>query len=194
MTRPDFADIVAIIGLLLVGTPVLSQTHTPTEGPAVDGAPAWSLQGSFPDPGGQTLVDTDGNVTVVSRDEAGEYRTSASGTPRCHQSPICGKPDGRRPQDLKRGQWEQTLGYTFTYLNLLPPGFGGVPAVALDSIENLWAVQRAEADRPQLFKVAPDGTPLVEVRPDVISYQDKAHGMAVIQTTTSGLQPQTDPR
>ena len=76
-------------------------------------------------------------------------------------------------------QWEQTLGYTFTYPYVLPPGFGGVPAVALDSKENLWVFQRAEAGKPQLFKFDPDYNLVLEVGPDVIGYQDKAHGMAV---------------
>ncbi|MEE2638250.1 MAG: hypothetical protein VYE68_13590 [Acidobacteriota bacterium] len=179
MKRPDFGDVVAAVGLLLVGTPVLSQTHQPTAGPAIDGAPSWFLQASFPDPGGRTLVDGDGNVTVVSREEAGKYRTSAPGTPRCRQSPVCDKRDGRRRQDLQRVQWEQTLGYTFAYLDWLPPGLGGVPAVALDSSEKLWVFQRAEPGKPQLFKFTPAGALLVEVGPDVIGYQDKAHGMAV---------------
>ena len=158
--------------------PGFSQTQPPT-GPAVDGSPAWFLQGSFPDPGGRTLVDADGNVTIVPRSEAGGYRTAARGTPACSRSPICGNRRGRRRQTLQRVQWEQTLGYKFTYLDVLPPGFGGVPSVALDSKENLWVFQRAEVGKPQLFKFDPDYSLILEVAPDVIGYQDKAHGMAV---------------
>ena len=76
-------------------------------------------------------------------------------------------------------QWEQTLEYTFTYPYELPPGPGGAPAVALDSHDNLWVFQRAEAGSPQLFKFDPNHNLILEVGPDVIGYQDKAHGMAV---------------
>ncbi len=180
MKRRNFAGVTAIaLGLILAATPAVSQTQTPTEGPAVDGSPAWFLQGSFPDPGGRTLVDPDGTVTIVPRGEAGGYRTSARGTPGCSHSPICGNRVGRRRQTLQRVQWEQTLGYTFTYPELLPSGFGGVPAVALDSTDNLWVFQRAEAGKPQLFKFDTEYRLILEVDLDVIGYQDKAHGMAV---------------
>jgi hypothetical protein len=76
-------------------------------------------------------------------------------------------------------QWKQTMGYSFTYPYALPPGFGGVPAVALDSKGNLWVFQRADAGKPQLFKFDPDHKVILQVGPDVIGYQDKAHGMAV---------------
>ena len=61
---------------------------------------------------------------------------------------------------------------------MLPPGFGGVPAVALDSTGHLWAFQRADTGKPQLFKFAPNGTLLLQVGQDVTGYQNKAHGMA----------------
>ena len=168
-----------VFGLTLAATSAFSQTQPPTKGSAVDGSPAWFLQGSFPDPGGRTIVDSDGNVTVVARGDSGGYRTSTGETPACRQSPICGNRSGRRRQELQRVQWEQTLRYTFTYLDVLPSGFGGVPAVALDSEENLWVFQRAEAGKPQLSKFGPDHNLLLAVDPDVIGYQDKAHGMAV---------------
>jgi len=82
-------------------------------------------------------------------------------------------------QSLQRVQWQQTLGYAFTYPYVLPPGFGGVPAVALDSKNNLWVFQRADAGKPQLFKFDAGYKLLLQVGPDVIGYQDKAHGMAV---------------
>ena len=71
------------------------------------------------------------------------------------------------------------MGYTFTYPYVLPPGFGGVPSVALDSKGNLWVFQRADAGKPQLFKFDPNYKLVHRVGPDVIGYQDKAHGMAV---------------
>ena len=180
MMRHRFVGVAAFaFGLSLVATPAVSPAQPPTEGPAVDGSPAWFLQGSFPDPGGRTVVDPDGTVTVVPRSDGGGYRTATGETPPCRRSPICGSRVGRRRQSLQRVQWEQTLGYTFTYLDVLPPGLGGVPAVALDSTDNLWVFQRAEAGRPQLLKFAPDGRRILAVDPDVIGYQDKAHGMAV---------------
>ncbi|MDA1095226.1 MAG: hypothetical protein O3A25_18485 [Acidobacteria bacterium] len=180
MRRRAVASAAALgLGLALAALPGLSQTGPPSAGPAVDGSPAWFLQGSFPDPGGRTRVDAEGHVTVVSRDEAGDYRTSAPGTPACGHSPVCGRAGGRRRDDLQRVQWAQTMGYRVTYLDLLPPGLGGVPSVALDSHDNLWVFQRAEVGTPQLFKFAPDGRRLLEVAPEVIGYQDKAHGMAV---------------
>ena len=180
MIRPIFAGGAATaVGLMLVATSAFSQSRPPTEGPAVDGSPAWFLQGSFPDPGGRTRVDRDGRVTIVPRSEAGGYRTSTGETPGCSHSPVCGNQVGRRRQDLQRVQWEQTLGYTFTYPEMLPPGLGGVSAVALDSSHNLWVFQRAEAGRPQLFKFDPDYRLILSVDPELIGYQDKAHGMAV---------------
>ncbi len=168
-----------MVGLVLVATSAFSQSQSPTEGPAVDGSPAWFLQGSFPDPGGRTRVDREGRVTVVPRSEAGGYRTSTGDTPGCRRSPVCGSRVGRRRQDLQRVQWAQTLGYTFTYPEMLPPGLGGVPAVALDSSHNLWVFQRAEAGKPQLLKFDPDYRLILSVGPERIGYQDKAHGMAV---------------
>ena len=180
MKRHCFAGVVALaLGVILSATPAFSQTQPPTEGPAVDGSPAWFLQGSFPDPGGRSIVDPDGNVTVVPRSEAGGYRTATGATPGCNSSPICGSRVGRRRGSLQRVQWDQTLGYTFTYLDVLPSGLGGVPAVALDSRDNLWVFQRAEAGKPQLLKFDPDHSLILAVDPDVIGYQDKAHGMAV---------------
>ena len=71
------------------------------------------------------------------------------------------------------------MGYTFTYPYVLPPGFGGVPSVALDSKGNLWVFQRADMGKPQLFKFDPNYKLILEIGNDVIGYQSKAHGMAV---------------
>ena len=80
---------------------------------------------------------------------------------------------------MQRVQWKQTMGYTFSYPYVLPPGFGGVPAVALDSKGNLWVFQRADVGKPQLFKFDPNSKLILQVGNDVIGYQEKAHGMAV---------------
>ena len=178
-----FAAACAIVG---GSTLTLSQTRPPTEGPAVDGSPAWFLQGSFPDPTGRTIVDEKGNVTVPPRTggrgvgpAGGGVPGVSSETPPCRQSPICGRRGGTPRGSLQRVQWKQTMGYEFTYPYVLPPGFGGVPAVALDSKGNLWVYQRAEGGKPQLFKFDPHHKLVLQVGQDVLGYQDKAHGMAI---------------
>lgn len=168
------------LGMIPSGTLAVSQSQAPTEGPAVGETPAWFLQGSFPDPGGRTVVDPGGHVTVPPRGGSGGLGApAAGGTPACRHSPLCGNRLGRGRQTLQRVQWKQTLGYAFTYPYVLPPGFGGVPAVALDSKGNLWVLQRADAGKPQLFKFDPNYKLVHQVGHDVIGYQDKAHGMAV---------------
>ncbi len=175
------------LGVMLGGITGGAQSRPPTEGPAVDGSPAWFLQGSFPDPTGRTIVDASGNVTIPPRsggpsapaNAAAPAATLAVDTPPCRRSPLCGNRLGRTRQSLQRVQWKQTMGYTFTYPYVLPQGLGGVPAVALDSKGNLWAFQRAEAGKPQLFKFDANHRLILHVGPEVIGYQDKAHGMAV---------------
>ena len=160
-----------------------TQPQPPTQGPAVGESPAWFLQGSFPDPTGGTVVDASGKVTIPPRPTGGLGSTSSlpgvTETPACRRSPVCGNRLGRSRQSLQRVQWQQTMGYMFEYPYALPPGRGGVPAVALDSKNNLWAFQRADYGRPQLFKFDPNHKMILQVGPDVIGYQDKAHGMAV---------------
>jgi NHL repeat len=176
------AAVAPAIGVVLAGTLALSQSPPPTMGPAVGGSPAWFLQESFPDPTGRTIVDASGHVTVPPRSAAPAPPASAptvAPTPGCRQSPLCGSRLGRSRQSVQHVEWKQTMGYTFTYPYVLPPGFGGVPAVALDSKGDLWVFQRADVGKPQLFKFDPNYKPILQVGPDVIGYQDKAHGMAV---------------
>jgi NHL repeat len=192
MTSRRFIGLAAFVVMLIFGgTLGFSQSKPPTEGPAVDGSPGWFLQGSFPDPTGRTIVDEKGNVTVPPRSggPGGAARGSGAapggvpgvgaGTPPCRQSPVCGRRGGFPRGQLQRVQWKQTMGYTFTYPYVLPPGFGGVPAVALDSKGNLWVFQRAEGGKPQLFKFDPHRKLILSVGQDVLGFQDKAHGMAV---------------
>ena len=190
MNRRNLAvGAVVALGLMSRMTPALTQSPPATEGPAIDGSPAWFLQGSFPDPTGRTIVDSSGRVTVAPRGGgAGAAGATSSNTspaltgsetPPCRRSPLCGNRLGRSRQSLQRVQWKQTMGYTFSYPYVLPPGFGGVPAVALDSKGNLWVFQRADAGKPQLFKFDASYRLILQVGPDVIGYQDKAHGMAV---------------
>jgi hypothetical protein len=181
--------VVLALGMILSAALGTSESQPPTEGPAVGGSPAWFLQGSFADPTGRTIVDPGGHVTIAPRIGGGRAdgnavvaapRTPAVGeTPACKRSPLCGNRLGRTRQTLQRVQWKQTMGYTFTYPYALPPGFGGVPAVALDSKGNLWAFQRADVGKRQLFKFDPNDRLVLQVGQDVIGYQDKAHGMAV---------------
>jgi DNA-binding beta-propeller fold protein YncE len=180
-TRNLVGGAAVTLGMILSGTLALSQSQPPTEGPAAGETPAWFLQGSFPDPGGRTIVDASGHVTVPPRSGPGSPAAAPApgGTPACRRSPLCGNRLGRTRQSLQRVQWKQTLAYTFTYPYALPPGFGGVPAVALDSKGNLWVFQRADAGKPQLFKFDPNYKLILAVGEDVIGYQDKAHGMAV---------------
>jgi len=175
-------------GVMCNATVGTSQSQPPKEGPAAGGSPAWFLLPSFPDPTGRTVVDAKGNVTIPPRESSagrgggGSAAPVAPGvteTPPCRRSPVCGNRVGRTRQSLQRVQWKQTMGYTFAYPYVLPPGFGGVPAVALDSKGNLWAFQRADAGKPQLFKFDSNDRLVLQVGPDVIGYQDKAHGMAV---------------
>ena len=193
MRGRNFAAVAAVaLGMILSETVGFSQSQPPTQGPAVGGSPAWFLQGSFADPTGRTTVDANGNVTVPPRAGGSGGRgaapntaaaalspPAAGDTPACRRSPLCGKRSGIPRQSLQRVQWKQTMGYTFTYPYVLPPGFGGVPAVALDSKSNLWVFQRADAGKPQLFKFDPNYKLILHVGHDVIGYQDKAHGMAV---------------
>ena len=190
MKRRTWAAVPAVaVGVMLSGVSALSQSRPPTQGAASDGSPAWFLQGSFPDPTGRTIVDANGGVTVPPRGGGpGPAATAApaanpapavADTPACRRSPLCGKRAGRSRQSMQRVQWQQTMGYTFTYPYVLPPGFGGVPAVALDSRGNLWVFQRADPGKPQLFKFDSAHKLILQVGPEVIGYQDKAHGMAV---------------
>lgn len=189
MKARNFAGAAAVIfGITFAATSASSQSQPPTEGPAVGETPAWFLLGSFPDPGGRTIVEPGGRVTVPARTGGPEGRGAggrgsaapvAGATPACSRSPLCGKRNGKPRQGLQRVQWKQTLGYTFTYPYVLPPGFGGVPSVALDSKENLWVFQRAERGKPQLFKFDPNSKLILQLGQDVTGYQDKAHGMAV---------------
>jgi SMP-30/Gluconolactonase/LRE-like region len=193
MKGRNVAAVAAVaLGVILGGTLGFSQSQPPAQGPAVDGSPAWFLQESFPDPTGRTTVDASGRVTVPPRAGGSGGRgaapntaaaalsaPAAGDTPACRRSPLCGKRSGIPRQSLQRVQWKQTMGYTFTYPYVLPPGFGGVPAVALDSKSNLWVFQRADAGKPQLFKFDPNYKLILHVGHDVIGYQDKAHGMAV---------------
>ena len=80
MDGRNVAGVVALtLGLMLSGTPGISQSQPPTEGPAVGETPAWFLQASFPDPTGRTIVDPTGRVTVPPRSGDGPRLTGGFG-------------------------------------------------------------------------------------------------------------------
>jgi len=106
--------------LLRGGTAGFSQSQPLTHGPAVGGEPAWFLQGSFPDPGGRTVVEPGGRVTI--RDAGGLASGGGRGAalpaaarpaapPACSRSPVCDNRLGPERRTLQRVEWEQTLGY-----------------------------------------------------------------------------------
>ena len=159
-------------------TIAIAQTVPPTRGPAENGQPAWFLQGSFPDPTGFTSTAPGGKVTVVPRVP---LKLDLPNPPNCIKAPECGNrmPGAAKRSDMQRVQWEQKLGYDFTYPIDLPAGTGGVPSVALDSKGNLWVFQRKPTGMPQLFKYDRTNTLVLTVGEDVIGHHNKAHGMAV---------------
>src|SRR5438034_9216575 len=165
MERCNFARFTAVaLGAILIVFEAFAQTQPPTHGAAEGGSPGWFLQGSFPDPTGNTAVAPDGRVIVLPR-SAGTAQPAAATpptlprTPACSRSPICGNRLTPGRQALQRVQWEQTMGYGFTYPYVLPAGAGVVPSVALDSKGNLWVFQRKAAGSPQLYKFDADYKP-----------------------------------
>src|ERR1700679_3816788 len=75
MNGSRFAGVGAVaLVTILTATMALAQTQRPaTSGPAEDGSPAWFLQGSFPDPGGRTIVAPEGQVTVLPATDTGHH-------------------------------------------------------------------------------------------------------------------------
>lgn len=171
-----------IVALLAAGgtATALAQSVPPQRGPAENGQPAWFKQGSFPDPQGYTSTAPGGVVTVLPR-PATPPKLEIPNPPGCRGAPHCGNRMAGAPQrsQMQRVQWEQKLGYDFSYPINLPAGTGGVPAVALDSKDNLWVFQRKPTGMPQLFKYASDNRLILTVGEDVIPHHNKAHGMAV---------------
>jgi hypothetical protein len=101
-------------------------------------------------------------------------------TPSCYRSPICGNRLTGAVGGKGRVEWTPTLKYTPSYpFTDLPAGGGGMVAVAIDSKDNLWALQRNTAGKPQLFKFGPDHKLLLSIGDDVITHHVKAHGIKV---------------
>jgi len=180
MTMRTIGAGLASAAVLALATAAGAQTFAETSGPARDGSPAWVLQGSFPDPTGNTSVAPGGVVTVLPRTPPPPRPPGAQRPPgACVRSPICGNRLSPPRGQMQRVRWDETLGYGFAYPIDLPPGIGGVPAVALDSKENLWVFQRKPAGQPQLLKYDRTNRLVLQVGDEAIGHHDKAHGMAV---------------
>jgi hypothetical protein len=153
--------------------------------PAKNGQDGWHLGPSFPDPTGFTMVDADGTVHVIPREErrammGGAARVpGGAGGPQCSHSLVCGRKGGFSRGELARVQWDQNMGYKFSYPYVVPKGIGGVPSVALDSKGYLWVFKRSPEGVVQLMKFDPNHKLVLEVPESVIGHQAKAHGMAV---------------
>ena len=89
--------------------------------PAKNGTPGWHLGPSFPDPTGFTLVDPDGTVHVIPREEraaltGGRARVpGGAGGAQCSHSPMCGRKGGAARGQLARVNYDQNMGYNFSY-------------------------------------------------------------------------------
>ncbi len=104
------------------------------------------------------------------------------GTPYCYKSPVCDPANDRGGNRLgvKPVLWKQTMGYSFAYPIASPEGERyGMVAVATDSKDNLWGLQRNPIGRPQLFKWDRNGKLLLSIGDNVITHHAKAHGIAV---------------
>lgn len=146
------APVLAVMTIAALAQPDRLALHSE---PAKDGNIAWHLGPSFPDSGGFTMVEPDGTVNVIPRPpRAVRAGTAPVANPDfCSHSSICGRrhsPFARSA--LARVEYEQHMGYKFSYPYVVPKGPGGVPSVALDSRGNLWVFKRSPAGVVQLMK------------------------------------------
>jgi hypothetical protein len=191
----NFAGAAVVLGLAATAAFAQADRLALQSQPATGGNIGWKLGPSFPDPTGFTLVDPDGKVTVIPREErskyTGAYKPGAptptgavrvpggDGGPPCSHSIVCTRKGGPARNLLARVQWDQNLGYQFTYPYNVPKGIGGIPSVALDSKNNLWVFKRSPVGVVQLMKFDANKKLVLEVPESVIGHQAKAHGMAV---------------
>jgi DNA-binding beta-propeller fold protein YncE len=145
-------------------------------GPPTGRSPAWFLQEPALRPANAGRPPNRANFAALN----------GAGVPPCSHSPICDPANGGSANRgaLARVEWRQTMGYTFSYpFEISPddngPYHSGVPAVGIDSKENLWVFQRNIAGRPQLFKYNPHHRLILTVPESALGHQEKAHGMAV---------------
>jgi hypothetical protein len=133
--------------------------------------------------GGVTKACLSSNYAAVSKPCQADLDANpleVGDTPLCYRSPICGNRLTGAVGGKGRIEWKTTLAYTPSYpFTDLPPGGGGMVAVAIDSKDNLWALERNAAGKPQLFKFGPDHKLLFSIGDDVITHHVKAHGIKV---------------
>ena len=133
--------------------------------------------------GGVTRACLSSNYAAVSKPCQADLDANpleVGDTPLCYRSPICGNRLTGAVGGKGRVEWKPTLAYTPSYpFTDLPPGGGGLVSVAIDSKDNLWALQRNAEGKPQLFKFGPDHKLLFSVGDDVITHHVKAHGIKV---------------
>ena len=186
MRRRNFIGSAAVaLCIVLTGTLALSQSQAPTEGPAAGESPAWFLQGSFPDPGGRTVVDSGGQCHGTASRRRIRWPARRAAPPpapgrrhavarRCAATGLAAR--ARRCSACSGSRRWATRSPTRTCCLLASAVSPRSRSIRKD---NLWVFQRADAGKPQLFKFDPNHKLILQVGPDVIGYQDKAHGMAV---------------
>src|SRR5262252_10211119 len=99
------------------------------------------------------------------------------GAEACAQAPHCAW--SRERNSITHELHVPDLGFTYAYPFALPPGGGGVAAVAINSKGHLWAFQRNAEGKPQLFEFDQNHTLVRSIGDDVIGHQNKAHGMTI---------------
>jgi len=162
----------ALVAAFLAGAPAVLDAQEKS-GPPTAKSPGWFLQKPAPGP-----RRPQGRANFASLNDAG--------VPPCSHSPVCDPANGGSADRgaLARVQWRQTMGYTFSYPFKISPDdngayHSGVPAIGIDSKDNLWVFQRNSAGHPQLFKYSPEHRLILTVPESVLGHQQKAHGMAV---------------
>ena len=163
----------AFVVVLLAATPTLLDAQEKS-GPATARSPGWFLQ----EPVTPASSRPQGRANFAS--------LNGAGVPPCSHSVVCDPANGGSADRgaLPRVQWRQTMGYNFSYPFQISPDdngayHSGVPAVGIDSKDNLWVFQRNSAGHPQLFKYDPQHRLILTVPESVLGHQEKAHGMAV---------------
>lgn len=130
----------------------------------------------------QNLAKVSGVCKTAFAAAQAESLKASGGVPPCSHSTVCDPPhdQGGNRLILKGVEWKQAPGYTVAYPDVSPEGeSAGITAVAIDSKDNLWAIQRNAPGRPQLFEFSPDHKLIRTIGDDVITHQYKAHGIAV---------------
>lgn len=97
---------------------------------------------------------------------------------RCSHSPICGW--GKNRTGMVHEQHPVDLNLAIAYPFTIAEGLkGGIPAVAINSKDHLFAFQRNAAGQPQLFEFDEHHKLIRTIGEDVIGHQNKAHGLAI---------------